>query len=563
MHQTAYEERTRTGIIGGVATALNFAGRTLVRTYDVASDVATAGARVMGKVATAPLGVLGSLRDTLAGGVKKVFKSEKDEIKRKIAEYEEKIKRLYYEIGKEGSSAEKLESEKVTELIAKVREYEQEIQRLNARISEMAELEAQRKEEAKKEKVKPAKKKVSEEQVNALVKTAIDKALRHADFDSESQKEIFKKIANDLLDDEMEVRILAAAELGKLGIKATADVLLEAVKFDNYYLTAEIINSLTNIGDPRTLTLCKEVAKSPNHKVRISSLRGLYKMGSDEEIASYLIDALSDDHPEVRRTAVTFLGWKDISDSVPGLIQCLQDKEESVRKAAVTALANIKDTSAVLPLMRSLTDDSMDIRQKALDALKAITGEEVNIDITLKGSELRKAVDALKEWWQNERLSKIDELQADLRPSEFTAEPTVEAAPEPAAEAIVEPATEAVALDTTPEPVSLPESPTTEAVTEAYTVETAPEPSVTTEEVSVAEPNLEGGETMAQEAVSEDIHTETITVPEETQEDRYTEDELKRKLKSELLALCREKGIDCDETYTKAEIIEKILKGQQ
>ncbi len=550
MQEATYGERTRTGIIGGIATVLNFAGRTIVKTYDVATEVAGTGARVIGKVASAPLGVLGGLRDTLAGGVKKVFRSEKDELRQKIAEYEEKIKRLYYEIGKEGSSAEKMESEKITELIGKVREYEQEIQRLNTRISEMTELEAQRKEEAKKEKVRPTKKRVSDEQVNALIKAAIDKALRHGDFESESQKEIFKKIANDLLDDEMEVRILAAAELGKLGLKVTADVLLEAVKFDNYYLTAEIINSLTNIGDPRTLTLCKEVAKSPNHKVRISSLRGLYKMGSDEEIASYLIDALSDDHPEVRRTAVTFLGWKDIADSVPGLIQCLQDKEESVRKAAVTALANIKDTSAVLPLMRSLTDDSMDIRQKALDTLKTITQQEINIDITLKGSELKKAVDDLKEWWQNERLSKIDELQADLKPTEFSQEPIT----------VVDTTTETATVA-----APMAETPATEAVTEAYTVETAPEASVTTEELSAVETTLEGSEATAQEvvSVSEDIQAEAISGEQDAQEDRYTEEELKRKLKSELLTLCREKGIDCDETYTKAEIIEKILKAQR
>src|SRR5208283_2905147 len=119
------------------------------------------------------------------------------------------------------------ESEKVTELIGKVRDYEQEINRLQARITEMGEMDALRREEEKKEKVKPVVKKVKvlDEQVAAAVRAAIDKAIKHGGFDSDSQREIFKKIANDLLDEEMEVRILAAAELGKMGIKPAVDVL--------------------------------------------------------------------------------------------------------------------------------------------------------------------------------------------------------------------------------------------------------------------------------------------------------------------------------------------------
>jgi HEAT repeat protein len=507
------EEHKVSGVLGGVAKVLNTGGKLMVRTYDLTAGLVgkTAGAagKAAGAVASASPQVYGKAKDILAGGFGRLFRSnEKQELRTKVSEYEEKIKKLYYEIGKEGSSAEKLESEKVTELIGKVREYEQEIQRLQARITEMNEMEALRREEAKKEKARPVRKKVrvSDEQAAAAVRAAIDKAVKHGEFDSDSQKEIFKKIANDLLDEEMEVRILAAAELGKMSIKPIADVLMEAVKFDNVYLTAEIINSLTNIGDARALSLCKEMAKSPNHRGRISSLRGLYKMGADEEIASYLIEALNDEHPEVRRTAATFLGWKDIADSVPGLIQTLQDKDESVRKAAVTALANIKDKSSVLPLMRALSDESIDIREKALEALKTITEEEISFNVELKGKELTDAINGLKEWWQGERIGKIEEL-------------------------------------ITPEAVlAAEEAPVSgKGGTEAPAVET------------------EEGSYMAEAAPEETAEGEKKAAPIA---EELKEEELRKKLKSDLISLCRSRGMECDETYTKAELIDMLLSKQ-
>ena len=212
MVQETQVEHKASGVLGGVAKFLNSGGRLMVKTYDLSADLVerTVGAasRAAGAVTSVSPQTLERAKGKLAGGFGKFFRTnEKLELRTKVNEYEEKIKKLYYEIGKEGSSAEKLESEKITELIGKVRDYEQEIKRLQARITEMSEMDALRREEAKKEKVKPADKKVKvfDEQVEAAVRVAIDKAVKHGGFDSDSQREIFKKIATDLLDEEMEV----------------------------------------------------------------------------------------------------------------------------------------------------------------------------------------------------------------------------------------------------------------------------------------------------------------------------------------------------------------------
>jgi len=101
--------------------------------------------------------------------------------------------------------------------------------------------------------------KISDEQPLSSLRSAIEKAAQEGEFNSESESEIFKKVANDLLDADMEVKILAAVELGKMKNQAALPILLEALKFDNLSLTSEIKNALRNIDANSAIPLLKEV----------------------------------------------------------------------------------------------------------------------------------------------------------------------------------------------------------------------------------------------------------------------------------------------------------------
>ncbi|MBF0554225.1 MAG: HEAT repeat domain-containing protein [Nitrospirae bacterium] len=531
------EEVKRKGLWGGVAKALNAAGAATLKSFDYTVDLFTKTADAVKKatpgIVDSTIDLSKKTAELIAGGFAKMGEytrridfaavklsavdpgtpGTKDELRDKITEYEGKIKNLYFEIGKEGASADKLDSDNVRNMIEDVREFEREIQRLRGRILELEEMRREgglKKSEARRElKLAKKKQKLTEAQVDSQLKSAIEKALKHGKFETDSDKAIFNKIANDLLDMEMDVKILAATELGKMGNKAAVDVLLCAVKYDNHYLTAEVINSLISIADQRAVALCKEMSSGSNHKVRANSLRGLYKLGKDDEIIPYLMDALKDEHAEVRRQAVTFLGWKDISEAVPGLIQSLQDKDELVRKAAVSALANIKDTSAVLPLMRTLADEAIEIRQKSLEAIKMITAKEITFNIELTGDALAAAVNELKDWWQRERMLGVGDsvveqysgVVASVSPVEkYEAQPP--AAEEPESAAMSELATELADSEAAAEPAA-------EIAGQAAPV--------------------------------------AMIIP--------TPAELKRMSKAELISLCEGQGIDCDDTFTKAELI--------
>jgi HEAT repeat protein len=351
-------------------------------------------------------------------------------------DHEDGTQTLPDEIGKPEAPPPEAENPREVEaaqhLAAEVQEYKKEIQQLKDRI---AELEAHKTEEAppRHERDEDAGKageteKTSPEQINRAIAAAIQESLRHGVFETMSERAIFDKVANDLLDSEMEIKILAATELGKMGNEAAVPLLCEVAGFDQPSLTSEVINSLINLGDSRAIPLFKDKVNDPKYRVRIGCLRGLYKLGSDQEARPFLVEALGDEHPEVRRTAATFIGWKDYAEAAPALAESLRDEDDRVRKAAISSLANIKDESSVLPLIKVLGDRDPEVREKALDAIKIMSGKDLSFDIHASGDALAEAIEAVRDWWQKERLNKVDLTETEKAVAAYPEREAAEAA---------------------------------------------------------------------------------------------------------------------------------------
>ena len=570
------EEYERSGVKGGVASVLNFGGNALVYAYDVTTG---AFGKIFSVVKKTPV-VPEKAFDMFAGGFGILKPSEIKGIQEKIRVYEKKIKDLYYLIGKEGATysghESALETEPVKKLMADVREYEKEIQRFQGR---MVEIKKQKSEEALRRKSRrravpsvEKKKIVDATKVKKTVESAIAKASRHGEFETRSEMEIFDKVANDLLDNDIEIKVLAAAELGKIGNEAAVPILMEAAKFDNPDLISEIINSLIMLGDSQAIDLFKEKAADAHYRVRIGCLRGLYKLAEDKDAMPVLTGALRDEHQEVRRTAATFIGWKDYSDAVPALVQCLKDDDARVRKAAVSAVANIKDESSVLPLINVLKDKDIEIREKALEAVKVISGEEISFDVHASGSELKGAISNLRDWWQKDRLSKaeiaeeIDEAEAGEEVEEVAAgTETAGEAEEVSADAEVageaeEAEVEGEAAEEVEE-VSADAGIAGEAEEEGEAPEEAEEVSADAWTAGEAEEEGEAAEEAEEVLADAEAEEEAEGVAEE--EPEFTEEKLMRMLKTELFTICQGLGIECDESMTKAEISRLILEGSQ
>ena len=541
------EEEQRDGVLAGVEAVALKEGGSGVSAYDITGWVFRKLISTVKKTPAIPGKAL-RMVPNLGSGMGKSRKVRR--LETGIGAYEKKMKKLYYKIGKEGIShtgtENVLETEPIKTLIDETMEIEMAIERLSNRIIQIKERKRidalKRAERRESPTIVKKREKPWDSRVDETLEAAIAEAVRFGEFETPSEKEIFQKVANDLLDNEMEVRILAATELAKMGKEVTVPVLLKAAKLDNADLTTEVINALISIGDLRAVPLLLEKASDPGYRIRIGCLRGLYKLADDRDAIPILREALQDAHPEVRRTAATFLGWKDRAEAAPALVQCLRDEDGRVRKAAVSALANLKEEASVLPLIKVLSDKELEIREKALRTIRVISGEDgIAFDVSASGSELKAAVNDMRDWWEKERLGRIYEHETDMETAEA---------------AII--ATES-ALD---EDVESPELTVDKGIDEEGKEVVAMEdiPGEDTGEKPADLQKIEQVEEDIKGVVEERGSGEEVEAEKEAAEKpEYRENELKRMLKTELQSVCHDLGIEVNENLHKSELISLVL----
>jgi HEAT repeat protein len=133
----------------------------------------------------------------------------------------------------------------------------------------------------------------------------------------------------------------------------------------------------------------------------LGALRGLYKCGGDM-VPDQLIRALQDQHPDVRRRALIYLGWMRKKDLVPYIAAALADTSALVRKVATYALADIKDASSVPYLIKSLDDRDKEVVKGALAALKRITDKSIQSVKDSSEAVQQDIVEQWKAWWKTE-----------------------------------------------------------------------------------------------------------------------------------------------------------------
>lgn len=547
------EARKKSGLLGGVATVMNAGGHAVVVVCEK-----TSGA--LGDVVSAVRNI--SFLPTKVGGL--FSRSDSKNIEEKIRDYETKIKMRYLEIGKESAHTDDLENtlqkESIQKLISDIREYEQEVMQLKDQIVELkaGRKKAQRVVPEPEAAEVPAFEPLDREQAERNLRAAIDRAVHKGVFKGASDKAIFTKVAQDLFDNDVEVRMLATAELGKMGNPVATPVLMEVARQGDTDLTIEALNGLITLGGPAAIGLFKELASHPKYRVRMLCLRGIYKLATDEEAGPLLIAALWDEHPEVRRTAVTFLGWKDYADTVPSLVQCLRDEDDNVRKGTVAALANLRDQNSVLPLLKVLGDKNLEIREKALEALRSITGESIAFDVNARNSVLEEGINSLITWWQDKLIGKVAAAPAPAAETPAATAPAPEAAPAPAKEAA--PAKMAVQ----PEAASVPSERNLKATAIVDEVAAQPrsaqEPLAASDDFSLPSVEWDGSALGTVESPQAGVLVTPAEPAPAKKAVMPTMEALNEMNKADLIAQCERMGVECDPKLNKAEIKKLLLK---
>ncbi len=336
---------------------------------------------------------MGGMKGMFTGGLRKKHALNYTEIKARIATLENQIREGYLQVGKIGSGVDNkdqlFEVPEIREIVEKIQAFENQ---LNALKKYEAKLNDAEKKNASGDTVSfddLAGMGAAGDKTHKRIKHAIEDALRKAKFHLQSDAIIFRKALYDLLDDETEIKRLAASELGKLGNKYAGAALKEALQYGDPQLQAELINSLVRLEDRDTFAICKDFVKHDYAAIRAASIRGLYKAGRNDSVP-FLIEGLKDENVEVRNSSAMFLGWCDAPTAVPALLQAAADQDRRVKKSAILSLSNLRDEASVLPLIRLLTDSDEELRKTIVAALERITGGSV----PFKGD-----VEELKTWW--------------------------------------------------------------------------------------------------------------------------------------------------------------------
>jgi hypothetical protein len=167
----------------------------------------------------------------------------------------------------------------------------------------------------------------------------------------------------------------AAHGLGRLSNPASVDLLQELARVGPEKVRVEAVDALAKIAGESTLPFFETIFKADeSHRVRLATVRAHYQVGRGKNV-QFILEAIHDPAPTVRRRSVTCLGWLRDSVAVPSLTQALTDSDPSVKRAAADALGHTGDSGALPALMHALDDSDSQLIPRVLKALENVTGE--------------------------------------------------------------------------------------------------------------------------------------------------------------------------------------------
>jgi HEAT repeat protein len=135
------------------------------------------------------------------------------------------------------------------------------------------------------------------------------------------------------------------------------------------------------------------------------------RRAATEQLSADLVEQLSSPAADIRSRALSELGEIADKDTAVLILDGIQDPDPDVRCAAASAAGTAGQPSSVFTLILLLDDQAPRVRREAKRAIERIVGHRVKFDPAKGAAKRRQQIDDLKEWWKEERFSK---LAADL-----------------------------------------------------------------------------------------------------------------------------------------------------
>lgn len=146
--------------------------------------------------------------------------------------------------------------------------------------------------------------------------------------------------------------------------------LIEAVSDENPGVRLSAVETLGKLQDPRAVeALIEALRQDPDPKVRAMAAWALGEIEDPRAVPALTTALRTDDDQGVRVQAAEALGNIEDVSAIDALGKAVRDPAVEVRRAAIDALGNMDDPRIVPLVLPSLRDDDVEVRRSAADAL--------------------------------------------------------------------------------------------------------------------------------------------------------------------------------------------------
>jgi serine/threonine-protein kinase len=164
------------------------------------------------------------------------------------------------------------------------------------------------------------------------------------------------KVANVLLDPDLDVQAKAVDVLIKINHPDTVHYLLPALKDESEYTRRAAVEVLNEVGKENSVQDLLGAIKDDDWWVRSRAGDALAEIGGPRVVDS-VVKLISSKDEEIRRTAIEILNSTKDERAIDGLLQATDDTDWWVRERAVDALSKIGSPKA-LPKLESMLGDN-------------------------------------------------------------------------------------------------------------------------------------------------------------------------------------------------------------
>jgi len=141
----------------------------------------------------------------------------------------------------------------------------------------------------------------------------------------------------------------------------------------------------------------------------IDAERGSRPTGKARErhVPAPIAGAVADPDAELRCSTLRAIATSPDEDSSLLILEALHDRESGVRRAAASAAAEAGAFTAVFSLILLLDDPVLEVRKEAKTAIAHITRSKIDFDLSADAQSRKKKIEKLKNWWKEERFSRL------------------------------------------------------------------------------------------------------------------------------------------------------------